>query len=80
MGQHILVGINTIASLVKFAKVGGTVSIKVYDLLGREVATLVNEKQVAGSYKVTFDASKLASGFYVVRMSAGNYVKSQKMQ
>jgi len=55
------------------------VTITVYDLLGREVATLLDERQSAGSYKVTFDGSKLASGFYVVRMIAGSYTKSQKM-
>jgi hypothetical protein len=55
------------------------VSLRVYDLLGRVITTLVDEKQVAGSYKVTFDASKLSSGVYFVRMVAGKYAKSQKM-
>ncbi|MDE3059339.1 MAG: T9SS type A sorting domain-containing protein, partial [Bacteroidota bacterium] len=48
------------------------VSLKVYDLLGREVATLVNEVKKAGSYTVTFDGSKLASGVYFYRMKAGS--------
>ena len=55
------------------------VALKVYDILGRIVATLVDEKQVAGSYKVTFDASRFASGVYFVRMVAGSYTKSQKI-
>lgn len=48
---------------------GGIVSLKVYDLLGREVATLVNQELPAGSYEATFDASKLASGVYFYTLS-----------
>lgn len=56
------------------------VTLKVYDILGREVATLVNnEKQVGGSYSVSFNASKFASGVYVYKITAGSYVKSYKM-
>jgi hypothetical protein len=55
------------------------VSLKVYDILGREVASLVNEKQVGGSYQVNFDASKLASGVYIYRLDAGTFVQSKKM-
>ena len=57
----------------------GLVSLKIYDILGREVATLVNEQQVAGVYKVTFDASKLASGVYIYRIISGNFVSTKKM-
>jgi hypothetical protein len=46
----------------------GKVSMRVYDLLGREVAALVNEIKDAGSYSVIFDGSRLASGFYFVRV------------
>lgn len=59
------------------------VSFKVYDILGREVATLVNEEKTAGSYLVTFDGSSLASGMYIYRLSAtggaGNFVLTRKM-
>jgi len=55
------------------------VSIKVYDVLGREVATLFNGKEAAGSYKVTFNMDKYASGVYFVRMVAGSYVHMDKM-
>jgi hypothetical protein len=56
------------------------VTLKVYDILGREVATLVNnEKQAGGSYSVSFNASKFASGVYVYKITAGSYVKSFKM-
>ena len=55
------------------------VAIKVYDILGREVVTLVNEKQPSGRYNIKFDASNLASGMYVYRIDAGSFVKSHKM-
>jgi hypothetical protein len=55
------------------------VTIKVYDMLGREVATLVDENQPAGRYTVTFDGSALASGIYIYRMSSGSKVMSHKL-
>ena len=55
------------------------VLIKVFDILGREVATLVDRKQAAGSYEVEFNASSLSSGVYFVRMNAGGFVKTQRM-
>ncbi len=57
----------------------GFVSLKVYDVLGREVATLANEQKSAGNYEVNFDASKLSSGIYYYRISAGNYIATKKM-
>ncbi|MCG6915369.1 T9SS type A sorting domain-containing protein [bacterium BMS3Abin03] len=54
------------------------VSIKVYDLLGREIATLVNEKESAGNYEVEFDASDLSSGVYLYQMVAGNFSSTKK--
>lgn len=58
----------------------GTVKLVVFDLLGREVAELVNEPQVAGRYTVTFDAGGLASGTYVVRLRAGGGAATRRMQ
>lgn len=55
------------------------VSLKVYDVLGKEVAMLVNEAKEAGSYNVTFDASRLTSGVYFYRLTAGNYVSTKKL-
>ncbi|MBL7958688.1 T9SS type A sorting domain-containing protein [bacterium] len=55
------------------------VSLKVYDILGREVADLVNENQPAGTYNVNFDASKFASGVYIYRLEAGEYIGSRRM-
>lgn len=55
------------------------VSIKVFDILGREVATLVNEKKDAGFYEVNFDASNFASGMYFYKITAGEFVSTKKM-
>jgi len=58
---------------------GGKVSLKVYDILGKEVITLVDKEQESGKYQVTFDGSKLSSGVYICRITAGEFVKSIKM-
>lgn len=55
------------------------VTLRVYDVLGRDVAELVDERQNPGSYTVTFDASKLPSGVYFYRLNAGNYTATKKM-
>ena len=57
----------------------GIVDLRIYDMLGREVATLVNEVRTAGYYTVNFDASKLSSGIYFYRMNAGKYSSIKKM-
>jgi hypothetical protein len=55
------------------------VLLKVYDLLGREVAELVNEEKPVGTYEVTFDASELSSGVYYYQIKAENYLETKKM-
>ena len=55
------------------------VRLSVYDILGREVRILVNERENAGSYRVTCDATGLASGVYFYRLHAGSFVKSLKL-
>ncbi len=57
----------------------GMVTLKVYDVLGKEVATIVNQVQNQGSHEVSFNASNLASGLYIYKISAGNFVSSKKM-
>ncbi|MGC8896750.1 MAG: T9SS type A sorting domain-containing protein [Bacteroidota bacterium] len=57
----------------------GLVSLKVYNVLAQEVATLVNEIQRAGTYEITFNASELASGVYFYRIQSGNFVDVKKM-
>lgn len=55
------------------------VTLKVFDLLGRVVATLVNDEQPAGSYSVAWDASHLSSGVYFYRLQAGNLVQTRRL-
>ncbi len=55
------------------------VTLKIYDVLGKEVATLVNKKQLPGIYQVAFNGSKLASGIYYYRLKSGNYIETKKM-
>jgi hypothetical protein len=57
----------------------GLVSLKVYDVLGKEVATLVNEEKTAGSYEVEFNALQLSSGIYFYKLQAGSFVETKKM-
>jgi hypothetical protein len=56
-----------------------SVSLKVYDVLGNEVANLVNTTQEAGQHNVTFDASGLSSGLYIYTLNTGNFTSSKKM-
>jgi len=55
------------------------VSLKIYDLLGTEVATLVDQYQSAGTYSVLFNANNLASGVYIYRLVVGDYVSVKRM-
>ncbi|WP_290660184.1 T9SS type A sorting domain-containing protein [Ignavibacterium sp.] len=59
--------------------VNGQQTLKVYDVLGREVATLVDEYREAGSYEIEFDATNLSSGMYIYRLQSGNYSDVKKM-
>ncbi|MCL6097418.1 MAG: T9SS type A sorting domain-containing protein [Bacteroidetes bacterium] len=55
------------------------VSIKVYDILGKEISTLVNEEKTPSSYEVQFNGSSLASGMYFYRMQAGSFSQTKKL-
>lgn len=55
------------------------VTLKVYDVLGNEVATLVNEEKPAGSYEVEFSAEGLTSGIYLYKLQTNNFVETKKM-
>ncbi|MBS1552172.1 MAG: T9SS type A sorting domain-containing protein, partial [Bacteroidetes bacterium] len=56
----------------------GFVTLKIYDVLGRELVTLVNEIKEPGYYKIKFDAGNLSSGVYFYRMTAGDFVAVKK--
>jgi hypothetical protein len=55
------------------------VTLKIYDILGVEVATLVNEEKIYGNYYVTWNARNAASGVYFYKITAGEYSKTNKM-
>ncbi|MCK6606343.1 MAG: T9SS type A sorting domain-containing protein [Ignavibacteriaceae bacterium] len=55
------------------------VKLVVYDMLGAEVETLVSEQKLPGTYTVKFDGSRLASGVYIYRLSAGDFVSVKKL-
>jgi hypothetical protein len=57
----------------------GFVSLKVFDILGNEVVTLINENLLPGSYKTEFDGSNFASGMYFYKITAGSYSVVRKM-
>ncbi len=59
--------------------VSSFISLKVFDLLGREVSTLVNEKQNAGTYSVQFDGSNFSSGIYFYKFQTDNFSETKKM-
>ncbi len=69
----------TVPSVTLSEVEGSLVSLKVYDVLGNEVATLVNEQKPAGSYEVKFNAAGLSSGIIFLQTKAGSLVETKKM-
>jgi hypothetical protein len=66
--------------MVKYDVPGTThVSLKVYNVLGQEVATLIDALQPAGRYRVEWNASKVASGVYYCRMQAGEFIQTNRL-
>ena len=70
---------NPVTSIEYQVPVTSKVIIKVYDLLGNEIATLANEQKTPGSYIVKFNASNLASGVYLYRLQTDNFVQTRKL-
>ena len=70
---------NSITNIKYNIPQSGFVTLKVYNMLGKEVATLVNQEQKAGEYNVDFDASSLAGGVYMYRIQSGNDTLTKKM-
>jgi hypothetical protein len=58
---------------------GGLITLKVYDILGNEIITLVNEEKSPGTYELEFDGSRLTSGMYFYTLKAGGYLETKKM-
>jgi hypothetical protein len=68
------------ATVIRYSlPVNGSVTLKVYDVIGREVAMLMNQEKLAGTYQIPFDASKLPSGIYFYRLTAGSFTQVKKM-
>ena len=55
------------------------VELKIYDILGREVASVINEEKDAGYHEINFNASKLSSGVYLYQLKAGSFIETKKM-
>lgn len=63
----------------KYQITNSNVTLKVYNILGKEIATLVNKKQSQGTYEVTFDGSQYPSGVYFYKLETQNYIDTKKM-
>ncbi|HEX9740076.1 MAG TPA: T9SS type A sorting domain-containing protein, partial [Ignavibacteriaceae bacterium] len=70
---------NPITSIKYSLKEDGIVNLKVYNIIGSEVAVLVNEPQITGEHSVIFDASNLASGTYIYAIRINDFVSVKKM-
>lgn len=69
----------SIPSAIEGSQNNNLVTLKVYDVLGNEVTTLVNEIQPAGNYQIRFDATNLSSGVYLYKLSAGSFNHTKKL-
>ena len=69
----------TIPSKTQSGVEGSLVTLKIYDILGSEVTTLVNEEKSTGSYEILFDGSTLPSGVYFYQLSVGSFIETKKM-
>jgi uncharacterized protein (TIGR02145 family) len=68
------------STLIRYkTPISGLVSIKVFDALGKEVSTLVNEVKPSGNYEVSFNAKNLSSGIYYYQMRSGNFIETKKL-
>lgn len=68
------------STLIEFSlPESGLVTLKIYNILGEEVATLINEMKAAGVFEVQFDASQLTTGIYIYRIKSGDFIATKKM-
>ena len=68
-----------VTGLGALTPLGNNVKLIVYDLLGREIDILINEKQKSGSYEFEFYGSDLTSGIYFYRLQTGEFIETKKM-
>ncbi|MCB0753535.1 MAG: T9SS type A sorting domain-containing protein, partial [Ignavibacteriae bacterium] len=69
----------SIPEINKVGQSNNNTVLKVYDILGKEIATLVNEIKAPGNYQVQFDATSLTSGIYFYRLKSGEFLETKKM-
>jgi hypothetical protein len=79
LGQNYPNPFNPSTTISYSIKVNGVVYLKVFDMLGEEVASLVDGRQEAGNYSITFNASNLPSGIYVYRLIANDFTSTKKL-
>jgi hypothetical protein len=79
LGQNYPNPFNPSTRIIYSIKEDGLVLMKVYDILGKEIATMVNENKPAGIYEVAFDASQLPSGIYIYSLRANGFLETKKM-
>ena len=79
LGQNYPNPFNPNTSIIFKVRDSKFIQLKVYDILGKELLTLVDKKLAPGTYEISFDGSKLSSGTYFYRLSADNYVDTKKM-
>ena len=79
LGQNFPNPFNPSTTISFQVPIAGPVTLRVFDMLGRELATLVDERKDAGSYTARFDGANLASGVYIYRLTAGQYAQTRKM-
>jgi hypothetical protein len=79
LGQNYPNPFNPVTTIEYSLPASNFVSIKVYDILGREIETLINEEKLPGNYKVEFNGESLASGIYFYTMQAGSFSMTRKL-
>jgi hypothetical protein len=79
LGQNYPNPFNPTTTIDFEVKKSGLVSLRIFNLLGQEVATLVNEIRPAGTYRVSFNAGSLTTGVYFYRLTADNFTQTKRM-